>query len=66
MFLCLSGMVLNTARVEMPQLPQAAWPLWQLQASAVALQVFVCNTANKIPDLLVISAAKTPNYFGNK
>lgn len=45
MFLCLSGIVLNTAVVEMSQLPQAAWALWQLQASAVA-QVFVCNTAN--------------------
>lgn len=71
MFLCLSEMVLNAAMVEMSQLPQAAWALWQLRASAVALQVFVCNTANLwqfnlIPDLLIISAAKTPNYFGSK
>lgn len=46
MFLCLSEMVLNTAMVEMSQLPQAAWLLWQLRASAIALQVFVCSTAN--------------------
>lgn len=44
-FLCLSE-TLNTAMVEMSQLPQAARALWQLQTSAVALQVFACNTSN--------------------
>lgn len=44
--LCLPELVLNTAVIQMSQLPQASWALWKLQTNALELQVFVDNPAN--------------------